>query len=648
MNPERYDILKKLYEKNALSDDVMQDLKTLEEKGFLSNGLESLSDNDDYINRLVEENKQPSVEEEIISGLGRGTRGVMEGAAQWGGVLFDPMSWAVTQALNAITDQDKKPIVAKEAVKNILDQAGIPEAETKAQRIIQQGIEFSTGAGLDVLSGRAAGKVLTGTGQEIAKQFAAQPAQQIAAAGASGIAQQAAAEEGAGTFGQTAAALAGGMAGAKLSQPRQIKPRTVQPGLEEAEEMGMDVFTTDVVKPRSFFPKMVQSIGEKIPVFGMGGRRATQYEQRLDAIKSVLRKYNADDELIDMSNDIMKELSKQRKADLTKYTGIKKNVVNKMENFGDVPVPNTLAKIDSEIERLNKIDPKLNKPAVDILNSYKKAFQNKTFLNIDGIREMLGEAFTPNDLATVKKQAEKSVNRIYGAIKEDMGNFIKTHGDTSDFHKWNQSNKRLSFMMNEFKISGLKAALKKGDVTPETVNKLLFSHNKSEVKALYRNLTDSGKKNAKTAILVKALEKSNGLDNLSAEKFTSNLNRLGRSIGVFFEGRELRQVEGLARALKLTEQSAKAGLHPSTGVQSTPYVIGAVLADLFGGTFGGSLVGMAGIGGITQAIESKPVRNILMKIPTLKKGSKEEAALVKRLIPILREEINKAKEEQSQ
>lgn len=100
-------------------------------------------------------------------------------------------------------------------------------------------------------------------------------------------------------------------------------------------------------------------------------------------------------------------------------------------------------------------------------------------------------------------------------------------------------------------------------------------------------------------------------------------------MGVFFRGDDSQRVEGLLRALKLTKRAQDAAIMPSNGVQAMPWVAGGALATVLGPVKGAAAT--AGIGGLARAYESAPVRNLLMKLPTVKPGSAEEGAIFKRL-----------------
>ena len=142
-------------------------------------------------------------------------------------------------------------------------------------------------------------------------------------------------------------------------------------------------------------------------------------------------------------------------------------------------------------------------------------------------------------------------------------------------------------------------------------------------------------------------------EDASPEKFLTEMKKLrsgGDPVGVFFSGDDLKVVEGLTRVLKATTRASQAALNPPTGVQAViPLSLigmggGSVaLEKYFGQGLPGLLVSAALVGGsglAARAYESPAVRNILMKLPTVKAGAKEEAALFNRLF-----EVIKAKEQ---
>ena len=604
-------------------------------------------------------------QEDTAAGFGRGLalggRSVAQGVAGLAGMFYDPITAAENAligpqgAIYPVYGENIQPL--RDQVSSILTELGVPEPSTATERILGAITEGAAGAGGQVALARGAAGALTGTGRAVAQSLAAQPGAQLVAGGSAGGAAQTAAELGAGPIGTTAAALAGGLAGGRLASTKIETPNAALPAaIREAEQSGIRVMTTDVREPTTFAGKWLQRAGEMIPVAGTGGPRAAQQQERIDASVDLLRNYGvseasaADNNVI---SNVAKDLLGRRSANLTKYTGMKTDVIEGLKDVGPVDVTRTVKAIDDEVSKLRGLRSSSYEPVIARLEDWKKAItgtrevtlpgggtrteaRGQPITNIEQLRKDVGAAFTSPELSSVRSIGEKALSRIYAPLREDMADFIKANGQRRDFDKWNIANKQLSSMAGELELGVVKNALAKGEATPEVVRSMLFSAKPSDVKALYRNLSADGKRNARTAVLQEAFNKVGGnFENVSPDQFKRQLIRLSTPIGVFFSGQDLKAVEGLAKALKMTEQAGRAGVSPPTGVQNLPVLGGMILTDIFGG-MGGAIVSGATIGGAARLYESAPVRNLLLKLPQTVKGSAQERELLNQLTSAIR------------
>jgi hypothetical protein len=299
-----------------------------------------------------------------------------------------------------------------------------------------------------------------------------------------------------------------------------------------------------------------------------------------------------------------------------------------------VPMPETTAKINNSIEYLESLKSPAVKPAINILKGWKRAIQRKDLTNIETLRKQLGEEFTAPELTTVRSTTEKVLSNIYDSVNTDMGQYIATHGTAADFNKWQTSNKALSAMMDKLDLPFLKRVIDRGAETPEVIRSMLFSADRSTVKTLYGELTPQGRAHARAALLAQmAKTPENAL--LSPDRAASEFHRLGEQFGIFFDADALNEIKGLFRVIDVTKRASQAAVMPTTGVQAVIPAGAAALASIFGGGltgFVGSMGSVLGIGALAKVYESPTVRNILMKIPTVKVGGPEEAALFKRLL----------------
>ncbi len=564
------------------------------------------------------------------------------GAATLAQVVGDPI---VSTINNLFGTQYTMPT---DAMADLLTRVGVPQARTQAEKIVQATAAGASGAGGMAAAGRA---IQTAAGQaapvtrEVGRMLAAKPVAQVAGGAGAGAAGQVAKEMGVGQVGQIAASLAGGVAGAKMATTR-IQPTAAQlpSDIADAERAGVTLMTSDVVPPRTFASKWLQTVGERIPVAGTGGVRQTQQTQRIEAVRNVLRDFGADD-AARASDDVMKDLATKRGADLTKYTGAKTEVIERLGQAGTVPMTNTVNAIDEQIAKLQGLKTQEVAPIIDRLTDWKTAIQGQNLVNVETLRKQIGESFKAPELASVRGIGEKALSSIYGPLKRDMESFITQVGERRDVTKWKVADKRLADLAGELDMSTLKSVLTRGDATPEVIGNMLFSKKPSEVRQLYASLTPAGRESARAAILARAAEKATSEvaegTVISADKFANEVKRLGTSVGVFFSGDDLKQIEGLTRVLNITKRASEAAAAPPTGVQAAIPVSAAALSSYFGGGLLGFLATLGTAGGIGVAAriyESAPIRNLLIKIPQTVVGSPEEAALLKRLTSTIQQQ----------
>ena len=556
------------------------------------------------------------------------------GAATLAQFVGDPIVGLVNRVLGTQYTAPTK------AMEDLLTRLGVAQPQTEAERIVQATAAGAGGAGGMAAVGRTV-QTAAGAGapvtREVGRMLAAQPVTQVAGGAGAGAAGQIAQEAGLGPLAQVGAALAGGVAGATAAAPR----RAPVPGLalrtQEATERGIPVMTSDVMPPETFMGRAAQQTGERIPLAGTGSVRAAQQQARVSAVRDLLRQFGAED-AAGVSDNIMADLAAKRSGELQKYTGLKSEVINRLDASGAVPVPRATAAIDQKIAELQGLRSEQYLPVINVLEDWKASLQGQGLRNVETLRKQVGDAFQAPELSAIRTTGQKVLSDIYGPLKQDMQEFITQNGNRRDVTKWQIADKRLAEMAGELDMGTLKSVLRTGNATPEVVENMLFSKKPSEIRQLYSGLTEAGRANARTSILARAADKAryqleDGSTQFSPERFNAELQRLKPQIGVFFKGdgaNHLAQVEGLSRALTLTRRAGQAGVSTASGQQAVPFVAGGFLVDLLG-TFGASLAAAGGVGLTARVYESAPVRNLMIQLGRAAPGSAEEAALFKRL-----------------
>ena len=577
------------------------------------------------------------------AGLGFLAGGPPGAAAGAGAMVLTPLVGdPIVSGINELLGTDYQ--LPSQALEDLMTRIGIAEPKTAAERIVQTVSSGASGAGGTASLGRAiAGGAKSPTIAAAGQQLAAQPLQQVVSGAGAGAGAQGVAESGGGTAEQLIGGIVGGLAGARaVPTPRTPSPYPLQSqGQQDAElarRQGIDLLTSDVLPPQTFASKWAQSAGEKIPYAGTGPVRESQQKQRIDAIRSFIGQYGVDD--AGGSEKIMRDLSTKRGDELAKYSGLKNEVIDRLNNKGVVSVGGATKAIDAKIAELEGMRTAEVAPLVSMLADFKQAISGQGLRNIEELRKQLGQTLASNpNLASVKSRGEKIARDVYRALNDDMGAFIQKNGETRDVTKWKVGNKRLESLAGELNVDSLKRTLAKGSATPEIVDRMLFSLKPSEIRSLHSGLTNEGREHARAAIVAKAAKAAKVGDDISPEKFTNEMRRLAPSVNVFFSDKDMKAIDGLTRALDLTRQASKASLSPATGVQATIPIGAAVLTDMLG-SGGAALASGAGVGLLARAYESPRARDLMLRLASTKRGSDAEAAIARRLFSVMQSQKN--------
>jgi hypothetical protein len=531
-----------------------------------------------------------------------------------------------------------------DAIEDLFTRIGVAEPKTEAEKLVQTVASGTAQAGGSVALGQAlmSGMGLSPTTRGLVGQaLSSGPLQQILGGAGASAGAGVAAQMGAGPVAQFGAGLAGGALGSAAGNAMLLRPTPAPAIIGEANRAGVPLMTSDVIPPKTFVGRNVQSLSEKIPVIGTGPVRDTQQSHRVSAVKDILRQFGADDAAA-ASDDVMRDLVTKRADNFVRWENMKQEALESVANAKPgvtVPMTKTLKSIDDSIAYLNGLNNEEVAPAIAKLNNWKAAIQNQSPENILTNKQMLGDVFDAPELGAVKRVMGSELKKTYDAVRDDLTDFIGQAGGAQAKAKWGIANKEETKLFKELELKILENTLDQGMTRPEVVKNMLFNKDRSVIQALNRNLTARGRASARTAVMQEVAKKVG--EDSSPEKFVSEIKRLknsGDPVGVFFSGDDLQAVEGLGRVLKATQRASQAALNPPTGVQAVvPLGVmgGAGLASYFGGGPEGFIGAMGTVGGAglaARVYESAPVRNILAQIPKVKPGSAEEQALFKRLL----------------
>jgi hypothetical protein len=421
--------------------------------------------------------------------------------------------------------------------------------------------------------------------------------------------------------------------------------------LKTGKELDVPVLTSDVLPPKTYVGKFTQSINEKLGPLGSGKARASQQVARENAVQGLADNLEIDLES-DFASDIVRSINKKSAKSLERAGATRKDAVDALVPFGEVPLDNTIMAINKQLERQSKLGARANESIIGKLTATKEAIEGGDFSQVKDIRtEVI------SDLLDVRKgddlaRAEPVYQSVKSAIDEDMSNFAKS-SDRVAAAKWEASNRQFAKELDVVKRTEIKRILNSGDATPEKVMPLLRGGKRSELNRLYNALDDTGRESAKKALIQDALKDSRFFqvdETPNPNAFATAMNKANRqqAVSVFFRGNDKKQIDGLTRLLNATRRAQDAAAAPKTGELLTLPAVGTVGGGLVASE---PLIGVPAVTAITaiaKAYESKPFRTLLLKLSNSKKGSKVETGLLESALPIVAAGLQAAKTEQEQ
>lgn len=380
-----------------------------------------------------------------------------------------------------------------------------------------------------------------------------------------------------------------------------------QQAIRFAEQEGVPLHTTDVLQPQSRVGRMAQTTAENIPFAGTSAMRATQQEARSQLVQDYASRFGEYDPSIVVGS------LKAKSAGIKQAAGNRlEQVQNAMSGVNIQPV-RAIQQIDDEISSLGKLGRVADQDTIAKLQAYKDelATGNIDLQQLSGLRSQFRQD-VKGERMVMPTRSDAAIQRVYRAMTGDIDSAIGQNLGNDTLRRYKQANAIYADEANKLQNTRLKNVLMKGDLTPEVVNNMLFSKNKSEVQNLYNSVGRIGRAQMRNGIIGKAMEKSDG----SPDQFLRQLNIMSNQTGIAFKGQDAAYIKGLKNYLDSTRQASKAAVTTPTGQQTIPFILG------IGSVTNPALIGVGGGYGILARIyESEAGRNAMLRLANTPRGS---------------------------
>lgn len=384
--------------------------------------------------------------------------------------------------------------------------------------------------------------------------------------------------------------------------------------IETAEGMGVTPMTSDMIKPGNAFTRGIQQDAEG-SLLGTGAKRAEQYARRSQLVKNQLDKYGEYSPSV-----IVDDLYGSLKSRKDSAGGVIDDITTKM---GSTPVDtsNSIKVIDNVLSRANRLGKTANKDLIRGLSDLREEL-SKPDIDFGLLREQrsaLRESIQGNSMVfpNSAKSATDAVERAMGA---DLRNNAAKYLGAGEAARYVKANSDYSNVFNKVLNKRIANNLNKAkkEFTPELINSVVYSRKPSDIKRIWPALSEDGKDAMRAAYISKIAEKTGD----SPAKFLTELNKLksqsdGQIFNTIFSGRHMKELDALQDVLAKTARSDAANVVTQTGQTQ------ANRLRMIGGiTTLGTSFGLEGaFGALMRVYESKPARNMLLRLANTKPGT---------------------------
>lgn len=485
-------------------------------------------------------------------------------------------------------------------------QQGALTPQTTEGKIFSEALPYLTPVGAERIAAQAptiAGRVAQGASRLLAENAVGS----MAANSVQDNPEELATDLGTGVVLGGAINQLGRAAGAVYRGVRGAISPEAQQAIRFANSADVPLHTTDVLPPNSRVGRMAQTTAENIPFAGTSSMRANQQEARSQLVDEFASRFGEYDPSIVIGS---------LKA---KTSGIRKAAGNRLEQVQsamtgvNIQPTRAIQQIDDEIGKLQKLGQVADTDTISKLQAYRNELA-KGDVNLEQLSRLRTQfrMDVRGERTQMPPPAEAAVQRVYRAMTGDIDNSIGQNLGNDTLRRYKQANAVYADEASKLQNTRLKNVLMKGDLTPEVVNNMLFSKNKSEVQNLYRSVGQVGRAQMRNGIIGKAMEKSGG----SPDQFLRQINLMSNQTGIAFKVRDAAYLKGIKNYLEATKRAGQAGVTTPTGQQTIPFILG------IGTVTNPALVGVGGgYGLLARMYESEPARNAMLRLANTPRGS---------------------------
>jgi len=381
---------------------------------------------------------------------------------------------------------------------------------------------------------------------------------------------------------------------------------------------------------------------ERTPIIGTGGMRKAQQRERVEIFRKLGQRYDLDPSTnygSHVINDLNTGGIADELVDLTRRRAEATAALHTMKDPAtgepiQVIIRDFRLKVRDLIAEEAKYGDMADKGFLDLLNTARNAVWQggkkqdfgRSFGELDDWVQRLyheaGESGTPRTREALREAAD--------ALQEDLVRTAKEQGGDVG-SQWVAAGQRVKDLTEQASQRNLQGAIDRGEIDQQIIRKVLKGGDAKQLRTLYDNMGQQGRQSAQQMILRNAMKVGGwrrgpledlGTINLSPKKIAKwmETESVQRQLDTFFPGQKA-EMKGMLDYLMFTEPVEELGK-------------GIGMAAATGGmAFNLGSLGIFGFVG--HVYQSKPIRNLLLRLHHIKGDVRARDEVMKQLTPLL-------------
>lgn len=318
---------------------------------------------------------------------------------------------------------------------------------------------------------------------------------------------------------------------------------------------------------------------EAVPGVGLTGPRLRQNVAAREAATNLVERLDVGVNTTDLGEAVHTSLTRQSRS-LRERAGVKYSRVAELADArGPVPSANMVSRAQEALAEQTSLAPQhQNDALVGELQKYAED-PGYTFTQLRQLRTNISDVidgYLTGQNAIVGKRGVASLIAVKEAMNDDMAIFAQKEGGEL-FRRWKQADGFYRQRVVPFRDRALTRVAAKNEMDTIFTDIISKRGGRDRARKFYNALDQEGRAATRAWIANEALDNATNEAGLfSPAQFARSIRQKEKAIGVFFKGKQRREIDGFVNLMQYIKRAGQVAENPPTGARIFQQGVGPV------------------------------------------------------------------------